>query len=293
MDCNHFCSAALIRIEQQLDKLIPETSYPYKALFQAARYSLLSGGKRLRPLLALATTQVMQGNLDVALIPACALELVHTYSLIHDDLPCMDDDDFRRGKPTLHKVVSEGQAVLAGDYLLTYAFETIVQAPGLSAEQRLKLIALLGEASGGHGMIAGQVMDLNATNQQVDLQVLRLIHRKKTGAIITASVLFGGIIANATDENLTLLRQFGEEIGLAFQIVDDILDVTMSEQKHGRAVASDVVNAKSTYVALLGLDQAKKTAHEHLQAALRALDSLPNDTQLLKALANQLVCRKI
>lgn len=278
-------------IEEQLDRLIPEKDVPYRSLLRAARYSLLGGGKRLRPILTLATTEAFKGDLNAALAPACALEMIHTYSLIHDDLPCMDNDDFRRGKPSLHKAFPEGHAVLAGDFLLTHAFAVLADAPALSAEQKVSLVAILSKHAGGEGMIAGQILDVEAVGVEIDLEALQLIHQKKTGALIVASVEFGGIISHATGEQMEILRKFGQEIGLAFQIVDDILDVTASQEKHGKAVASDVTNDKSTYVTLLGLQKSQALAETLFQSAIKRLNQLPVNAALLTNLAKLIVNR--
>lgn len=279
-------------IEQELDRLIPEQDGPYQQLFEAARYALMGGGKRLRPILTLTTVRLLNGDPDLALTPACALELIHTYSMIHDDLPCMDNDDFRRGKLTVHKKYSEGHAVLTGDFLLTYAFEVLATHPFLSAEKKSYLIATLAQRSGSDGMIGGQVMDLAYEGQRISLDNLRLLHRNKTAALITASIEFGGIIADATHDQLNHLRQFGEAIGLAFQIIDDILDVTSSEAKHGKAIASDIINEKSTYVSLLGIDQAHIYAQKLYDQAIESLSYLPYDTSLLVGLADFVLKRK-
>lgn len=279
-------------IEQQLDKLIPKKEVPHKELFNASRYSLLGGGKRLRPILALATTEALGGNVDHTLVPACALEMIHTYSLIHDDLPCMDDDDFRRGKPSLHKAYPEGHAVLTGDFLLTHAFYILATDPNLTAEQKVKLIALASCSSGGEGMIAGQILDLESEGKNIDIERLKLIHSKKTGALITASIEFGGIVAGATDFQMDILSQFGQKIGLAFQIIDDILDVTASEEKHGKLVASDVTNDKATYVSFLGIEESKNLAQSLFHSSMQTLNRLSCDVSLLAGLAELIVNRK-
>lgn len=278
-------------IEQALDRLIPEQDVPYNKLFAAARYSLLEGGKRLRPILTLATTESLGGSLEAAMAPACALEMIHTYSLIHDDLPCMDNDDFRRGKPSLHRAFPEGHAVLTGDYLLTHAFGVLSQASHLSAEQRLQLVTILSQRAGSDGMISGQVLDLDVVGKKIDLEALKLVHRLKTGALLKASIEFGGIVANISETDMGHLRQFGEQIGLAFQIVDDILDVTASEQKHGKKTASDVLNNKTTYVSLLGLDRSRTLAQDLSNAASQTLQKLPCDVSLLSGLAQLIVQR--
>jgi geranylgeranyl pyrophosphate synthase len=276
-------------IEQHLDLLIPQDNVPYKQLFQAARYFLLGSGKRLRPILALATAEIFGAKTPNILTAACTLEMVHSYSLIHDDLPCMDDDDFRRGKPSLHKQYNEGLAVLTGDFLLTHAFEVLANDSSLSAEQKVNLIRILSQASGGHGMIAGQVLDVEAENAQVTLEHLSFIHAKKTGALITAAVEFGGVLAQVSEHLLQPLRAFGRDLGLAFQIADDILDVTASQEKHGKAIGSDIINKKTTYTSLLGLEQARKNVQSLYISSLEALKQLPYDTSLLVQFANNLL----
>jgi geranylgeranyl diphosphate synthase type II len=275
-------------LEQNLDKIVPEKNSSYNNLFKAARYSMASGGKRLRPILTLATAETLGSSLETALPAACAIEMIHTYSLIHDDLPCMDDDDFRRGKPTLHKVFSEAHAVLAGDFLLTAAFEVISTAALLSAEQKVALIALLAKSAGGDGMIGGQIMDIESEGIPIDQEKLNLIHRCKTGAMITASIECGGIAAGASAAEIALLRLFGEEVGLAFQIIDDVIDVTAPQKKQRN---SDQINKKVTYVSLMGLEAAPKAAYSLLDRALNHLSQLPHDTFLLRELAHCLVHR--
>lgn len=285
----HFKERTLL-VEKTCSELIPLTDKPYNEIFTAARYSLLAGGKRLRPLLALLTAEMLGVSPDQSVVPSTALEMIHTYSLIHDDLPCMDDDDFRRGKPSLHRAFPEGIAVLAGDYLLTYAFEVLVNAKNLSADQKLELISVLSKSSGGDGMIAGQVMDI--MDCALDLTTLQETHLKKTGMLIAASMEFGAIIGKATADNQKLLRQFGLDIGLAFQIIDDILDVTMSKEKHGRLVPTDLINGKTTYVSLMGLEESKRLAKSLTDKALSSLKDLPFNTKPLEILTDSLVNRK-
>lgn len=282
-----------VNIEEALEKILSKQPLsPYPHLFEAARYSVLGGGKRLRPLLTLATTEALGGNLEAALIPACTLELVHAYSLIHDDLPCMDDDDYRRGKLTLHKKYSEGHAVLTGDYLLTYAFDILASLTNLSPEKKVKLISLLANRIGAQGMIGGQVMDLFFEGQRISIDTLQSLHWHKTGALITGSIEFGAIISDAGNNELSHLRKFGESIGLAFQIVDDILDVTSSTLKHGRTISSDILNEKSTYVSLLGLEEARKSSQELYNKAINELEIFPEtQTNLLLTLADLIVNR--
>lgn len=290
IDISHYLKDKSQIIEEHLDKLIPEKKVPYNLLFQAARYSLIGGGKRIRPLLALVTAETLGCSPLHGLSAVCALEMIHTYSLIHDDLPCMDDDDYRRGKPSLHKKFPEGHAVLTGDFLLTLAFDVLANDDSLSPQQRLGLIQTLSKHAGGEGMIAGQVLDLASEGKNINLETLQLIHRNKTGAMIAASIQFGAIIAGASQEFMGILYSFGEDIGLAFQIVDDILDVTAS-QKHGKYIASDVVNNKATYVTLLGLDKSQQLASDLLNTALNKLKALPVDATLLTKFAQLIVNR--
>lgn len=289
VDLDKYLSLRKGMIEEQLSLLVPEQTTPHQILFQAARYSLLGGGKRLRPILALATAETLGGSVELAMVPACTLELIHTYSLIHDDLPCMDDDDFRRGKPSLHRAFPEGHAVLAGDYLLTHAFDVLVNYTKLSSETRLTLLSTLSSSAGGEGMIAGQVMDLEAEGKEIELEQLRLLHSKKTGALLVASIEFGAVIANASKGVREVLKHFGQDIGLAFQIRDDVLDVTESKKKHGKLVSSDVTNQKSTYVTVLGLEQSQVMVQTLLNSALEHLKQLPFDTKLLAQLAQYLL----
>lgn len=279
-------------VEERLAQLVPHKEVPFCELYQAARYSLLGGGKRIRPILALATAETVGVPNELALTPACCLEMIHTYSMIHDDLPCMDDDDFRRGKPSLHKTFAEGHAVLTGDFLLTYPFEVLANDPGLSPQQKVELISVLAHHAGGDQMIGGQWMDLECEGQPINLDTLREIHRKKTGAMIIASLQFGGIMGNISVEDRRKLSAFGHDIGLAFQIVDDILDVTASAQKHGRVVGSDAVNHKVTYVTLMGLESSQHLADHLFDTAVAHLRELPYNTDLLEALAETLVHRK-
>jgi len=286
-----FLSSQCLKIEEELERLIPEKLVPYNNLFQAARYSILAGGKRLRPVLTLATAEALGGSSTNALRAACALEMIHTYSLIHDDLPCMDDDDFRRGKPSLHKVYPEGHAVLTGDFLLTHAFTVLADDSNLTPDQRLELIKVLAAHSGAEGMIGGQVMDIAAEEQNVTLELLEEIHQLKTGAMIRAALEFGAIIANASLQDRSVLNQFGKDIGLAFQVVDDVLDVTNSKAKHGKEIASDQINGKTTYVSLLGLQKSKDYARELTDRAILSLKALKVDTSLLKEIALSVIDR--
>lgn len=261
-----------------MSELVPEES---GLVYQAARYSLLSGGKRLRPIIVLATVEALGGSPDSALNPACALEMVHTYSLIHDDLPSMDNDDFRRGKPTLHKVYPESHAILAGDFLLNYAFEVISDAPYLSSDQKIALVKTLAVAGGGQGMIGGQIMDLESSGKNLSIEALRQIYLQKTSALLETAFAFGGIIAKASHQEMEILKKCGSTIGLAFQIIDDTLDAW-----------SDKQNNKTTYASLLGVEQAQALAHDLHKSALALLSQLPYDTGLLEAIAENMIKRK-
>lgn len=286
MDKNQFFQTHLPNIEQRLEELLTGDSL----LFEAARYITLSSGKKLRPILLLATVDAFHGPLDKAISPACALELLHTYSLIHDDLPCMDNDDYRRGLLTLHKKYNEATAVLTGDFLLTYSFEVLAAAPGLTSAQKIEMVRILAARAGGQGMIAGQYLDLEASQTPPSLEQLQTIHERKTADLLSAALELGGIIANVPPHQLELLRLFGKEIGLAFQIIDDVLDHTSSFEKHGKALSSDAINGKTTYVSLLGIDGAKKAAETLTQNSLNRLNAFPNP-HLLKEIALSLVFR--
>jgi geranylgeranyl diphosphate synthase type II len=291
IDINEYLNTQSQLIERKLNELIPETKAPYNQLFCAARYALLGNGKRLRPILTLATTDTLGGPLEAALAPACAIEMIHTYSMIHDDLPCMDNDDFRRGKPSLHRAFPEGTAVLVGDYLLTYAFEVISDAPLISNDQKIQLINVIAKSAGCDGMIGGQLMDIDAEKRQIDFKTLQQIHHQKTGALLAASIAFGAILSNATERECEILHQFGESIGLVFQIIDDVLDVTSSRQKHGKDFSSDAANHKATYVSLLGLESSQKEAQRILNNALDHLKLLSKDTILFEELAKYIFYR--
>lgn len=275
-------------IDEELTSLVESL----QTLKEPARYALFGKGKRLRPILTLTTVLAMGGDLKTALRPACALELIHTYSLIHDDLPCIDNDDYRRGRLTLHRKFGEDIALLTGDLLLTYAFEALATAPFLDEKKKVALIQLLAKSCGANGMIGGQVQDIASEQNQLSLSELVLRHRQKTGALITAAVEFGAILSEAKEAEQRLLSSYGEAIGLAFQVIDDILDVTHSQDKHGRSSSTDERNNKATFVSLLGLDEASRYADKCLQTALDSLAALSFDTSQLAALAYFVVERR-
>lgn len=260
-------------------------------LFEAASYSVLNPGKRIRPLLTLIATHSLKGDDKKAIYPACAIELLHTYSLIHDDLPCMDDDDLRRGKPTLHKIYKEGQAVLVGDLLLTLAFEVLTLTPNISADQAVALIQVLAKKSGGQGMILGQSLDLLGETKSLSWDELSLIHLKKTADLISACLEFAAILSDKPALRPTL-EQVGQDIGLSFQIIDDVLDVEGDESLLGKPTHSDLENNKSTSVQLLGIKQAKATAQKLLSSALQKCNDIGLENSLLTELLPKLVYRE-
>lgn len=271
-------------IDKTLNEWLDET--PVEV---AARYSVMSGGKRLRPLLTLATAEALGASLEKSITPACAIELIHTYSMIHDDLPAMDNDDLRRGRPTLHKVYSEGEAILTGDFLLTYAFEKLASAPGIDPHSKLELIKLISSKSGSKGMITGQWIDLASEEKKLTLNETDELHLLKTGALIEASILAGAIVAQASKEVKESLSLFSKKLGLAFQIIDDVLDHTHPEEKHG--VRSDSNNQKSTYVSLLGVQKAEKVAQELYQEGINQLNHHKFNFEILNRLATMMVFR--
>ena len=262
---------------------------PYRRLQEAMRYSLLAGGKRVRPVMTLAFCDTLGGQWRAALPFACALELVHTYSLIHDDLPCMDDDDLRRGRPTCHKVYGETMAVLAGDALQGEAFGLIAAAPAMTAQQRIDAVAVLSAACGGGGMVAGQVLDVDHLAQsEADL---RLLHRLKTGAMLQAAAELGCVAAGADDGLRQRARDYGCHIGLAFQVRDDVLDVVADQEELGKPIGSDRAEGKRTFVDLLGLEACQALVAEETAKAKAALADLP-DSGFLLNLADHLAERR-
>lgn len=254
------------------------------------RYAALGPGKRVRPFLVYAAGELVGAEASTLDAPACALELIHAYSLVHDDLPAMDDDDLRRGRPTCHRAYDEATAILVGDALQTRAFELLAEAPGLAAETRLRMITTLAHAAGHAGMVGGQALDLAAVGQQRSLAELEQMHRLKTGALIEASVVLGALAGQADRATLDALGRYARAIGLAFQVRDDILDVTADSQTLGKTQGKDAAADKPTYVSLLGLASAQTLAVELCEEALAALDPLPR-SELLRDLARYIVER--
>lgn len=271
------------RVDEALDSCIPSSEDPAAVpprLIAAMRHSLFAGGKRIRPILAIAAAQANGGSPEKALIPACAVELVHTYSLIHDDLPAMDDDDFRRGCPTCHRAFDEGTAILAGDALLTLAFEVLAGVRGEDPETGLRMISELGRAAGWQGMVGGQQADMESEGSPPDPDRLRYIHTRKTGALIACSVVLGSLAARAEGSVLKQFRLFGERIGHAFQIVDDILDVTATTGEMGKDHGSDAARGKMTYPALYGISKARQMAFELIDRAKADIGQLDREGRL-------------
>lgn len=278
-------------VERALKKALPPEKTKPVTLHKAMRYSLMVGGKRLRPILCLAAAEACGGKSAVALPLACAVELIHTYSLIHDDLPCMDDDDFRRGQPTCHKVFGDAVAVLTGDALLTHAFDLVASAQPSKRYPTADLVRELARAAGSRNLIAGQVADLEGEGKQLSGADLKFIHLRKTSALLTSSIRLGAMSANATPKQLDNLTQFGLSLGLAFQVIDDILDVTQTTEKLGKSAGKDVAAEKSTYPAVLGLERARKEAARLTAQARRALSPFGTNANVLLALADYLLDR--
>lgn len=243
------------QIDENLDRFLEE-KYP-EEIFKSMRYSVLAGGKRLRPVLCLEACRIFDGNIEDAMPTACAIEMLHAQSLIHDDLPCMDNDDFRRGKPTNHKVYGEATAVLAGDALLTFAPQLIIQKSNLATETKLKLVEEYCIAAGAYGLIAGQIVDIDSEGKQISAETLEFIHTHKTADLFKLSLKSGAIVAGASEEKIKLMEEIGQKLGFAFQICDDILDETSTFEEMGKTLGKDKQANKPTYTAIFGLDKAR------------------------------------
>ena len=281
-----------IGVDSHLDRLMPAESVQPPSIHQAMRYSVFAGGKRIRPILCLETARIFDADISPAFYPACAIEFIHTYSLIHDDLPALDNDDLRRGKPTCHKQFGEATAILAGDALLTLAFETIAASPA-PAERRVAIVTEIAAAAGTvHGMVGGQVADLEAEGRQVSPETLEYIHRSKTAALIRASIASGALSAGAPTDDVVRLRRFGETIGWAFQVTDDILDVEESSAALGKTAGKDVAQQKATYPAVFGLARSHEFANELASKAIAELQPYGDRAERLRTIAEFLVLRR-
>ena len=279
-------------IDRALDRFLPKENVKPSTIHKAMRYSLFAGGKRLRPILCLAAAEACGGKIDNALPLACAMECIHTYSLVHDDLPSMDNDDFRRGRATCHKVFGDGIAVLAGDALLTVAFEIVSRAKPTRRYDMSILLREIAVAAGSEKLIAGQVADLEAEGKNANAGELRYIHENKTAAVLTSSIRLGAMSANAASNKLTAVTKFGRSLGLAFQVIDDILDVTQTSEKLGKSAGKDIAAKKATYPAVIGLEKSRAEAKRLTKQAHRALSIFGDHAEALHALANYLLERE-
>lgn len=278
-------------IEQWLSTVLHSPIPEYKRLYEAMNYSLLQGGKRIRPILTKAVLDAMKVDASLYKEFLCALECIHTYSLIHDDLPAMDNDDYRRGNLTNHKVYGDGMAILAGDGLLTYAFQLCSENTTASAEQKIKATQCLATAAGPEGMVGGQAFDLLSEGKHIPLEELKILHSGKTGALFNAAIELGLILSNADQAKYAAYMTYANCLGLLFQITDDILDVTGTIEELGKTPGSDIRQDKSTYVSLLGLDEARNEAHAVAQKAHAALATIEDDTHILSAIIDYLMDR--
>jgi geranylgeranyl diphosphate synthase type II len=281
-------------VDRALERWMPGEEVLPRSLHQAMRYSVFAGGKRLRPILMIAACESLGGHAGQVLHAACAMEMIHTYSLIHDDLPAMDDDDFRRGRPTNHKVYGEATAILAGDALLTEAFRILADAEAnrsIPPATVIKVIELVARYAGSQGMVGGQVVDMESEGKEIDFPTLEYIHTHKTGGLILASVQVGALLGGADDSQVAAIKRFGGAAGLAFQIADDILDVVGDQQHLGKNVGSDQARGKATYPAQLGLEEARQRADELCEIAVSALAPLGKSAAILQELARYIVNR--
>jgi len=281
-----------IAVDAYLDRLMPAETLQPPSIHQAMRYSVFAGGKRIRPILCLETARIFDADVLPAFYPGCAIEFIHTYSLIHDDLPALDNDDLRRGKPTCHKKFGEATAILAGDALLTLAFETITASPA-PADRRVAMIKEISSAAGTiNGMVGGQVADLEAEGQRVGPETLEYIDRSKTAALIRASIASGALSAGAPADDVARLRRFGETIGWAFQVTDDILDVEESSTALGKTAGKDIAQQKASYPAVFGLPRSHEIANELANKAIEELQPYGGRAERLRAIAEFLVLRR-
>ena len=291
LDINAVLKEKIDIVDKHLLSYFPKKNNYQKTIYDAMEYSLFAGGKRIRPVLAMAVCEMLGGNIEDVMPFACGLEMIHTYSLIHDDLPCMDDDDLRRGKPTNHKVFGEGMAVLAGDGLLNCAFETALKFSKCSPEITLDCLNILSTASGTEGMIGGQVIDLEHEGKKIDSDTLETLHLLKTGALIQASAMLGSVCAEAPNSDIIRVSEFARLIGLAFQVKDDILDVLGDEKELGKPIGSDSENEKSTFVTLYGLEEAQKMLEDYTNKAISLLDVYKEKGEFLKEFSKYLLNR--
>ncbi len=281
----------IIEVNKNLNKYLEEKDCPQKTIYQAMNYSLNAGGKRIRPVLLIACAELMGASREAVMPFACAIEMIHTYSLIHDDLPCMDNDDLRRGKPTNHKVYGEAMAVLAGDGLLNYAFETMLKNSQLSPNMTLAAMSEIATSSGVSGMIGGQVIDIEAEGKTIDAVSLMTMHLHKTAMLIIASAKVGALLGGAGREDLTAMEEFARYLGIAFQIKDDILDIVGNEESLGKKTGADSLNEKATFVTIYGLEQSEKLLFDYTNKAIDILSRYEEKAEFLIELARFLLSR--
>lgn len=291
-DLKSYLEARRLAVEEALEAALPAEDGMDSRVVEAMRYSLFAGGKRLRPILCLAAAEAVGADLQDAMPAACALEMIHTYSLIHDDLPAMDDDDLRRGIPTNHKVFGEAIAILAGDGLLTEAFTLLGNCRTLPADRIVQLVAVISAAAGHRGMVGGQVVDMLWQNRTADISVVRYMHGKKTAALIAASTQAGALAGGGSSDQVERLGRYGRAVGLTFQIVDDILDIRGDAALLGKKTGVDIARGKATYPAAVGLEQAEEDARALISKALEALAEFDHRAEPLRALARYIVARK-
>ena len=296
MDLKQYLKERCQLVDAALDRHLPREDELPVSLHKAMRYSVFAGGKRVRPILMLAACETVGGTVTQALPAACAMEMIHTYSLVHDDLPAMDDDDFRRGNPTNHKVFGEAVAILAGDALLTQAFVLLSSSKNLSLvppEQLLAVVQEISRCAGSHGMVGGQVVDMESEgSREIDLATVQYIHTHKTGALIKASVKAGAILGGADEASLAALTSYGEAVGLAFQIADDVLDIEGTTEQLGKDAGSDQARGKATYPAIMGLAESKRRANELVGMALQSLAAFDEKAEPLREIARYIVARQ-
>ena len=296
MELKQYLKEECTLIDEALERYLPRESELPRSLHASMRYSVFAGGKRVRPILMLAACRAVGGDSANAIPAACAMEMIHTYSLIHDDLPAMDDDDFRRGNPTNHKVYGEAVAILAGDALLTEAFKLISDprfAASCPSGARLAVIHEIATCAGSYGMVGGQVVDMESEGKaDIDLPTVQYIHTHKTGALIKASVVAGALLGGADEQQLAAIRRYGEAAGLAFQIADDILDIEGTTEEIGKDAGSDVARGKATYPAVIGLADARQEARAMMDEAMRALEPFGAEADPLREIAAYIVSRK-
>jgi len=291
MNTHEYLDERKALIDNILESVLPSKKDVPNTLAEGMRYTVLSAGKRIRPILLIAACEAAGGDPEKAMNAACAVELIHAYSLIHDDLPAIDDDHRRRGKPTLHIVIGEGNAVLVGDALQALAFRILAEDEALEPAKRVLLISELARAAGMHGMTGGQVADLASEDRKIDASTLEYIHRHKTGAMIIASVRMGGIVGRADEKSLEALKSYGENAGLAFQIVDDILDVVGNVETLGKATGADEMHSKATYMSILGVDESRRKAGACIENAIAALEIFGERAVALVEIAKYIINR--